>query len=351
MRTELFDAGYGTTTWRASAAVVTTWSRRPVGSLTRRYSLVVAVDGDISGAVEPTTPATPHGAMVDVCIVSFNSAPVLTDTVTSIIDHMPGAAIAIREHGVDPEAIDELRRIADAAPVPVRLEFDPANPGFGAGCNALAGGGHAPWVLFLNPDARILSWPWTAMAPPPTGAVIGPLMDGAGQPERHSGVTYRIADEVKRSWFRRSGPRPAGKGFVSGAAMLIDRRSFERVGGFDERYFMFYEDIDLCLRANELGIETRIETNWRVRHEGAHSTSRHFAESLIWSYESACRFHAERGESTTLYRTYVVTDALVRSLFRAATADPSTRRAYTGLARSVVGDLVKRRPVHAPGHG
>ena len=188
----------------------------------------------------------------------------------------PLATISIREHGVDPAAIEALRRIADAAPSPVRLEFDPANPGFGAGCNALARGGRAPWVLFLNPDARILSWPWTATARPPTNAVVGPLMDGSCQPERHSGVTYRITDEIKRSWFRRNGPRPNGRGFVSGAAMLIDRDSFERVGGFDERYFMFYEDIDLCLRANELGIETRIDPGWQVRHEGAHSTSATF---------------------------------------------------------------------------
>jgi GT2 family glycosyltransferase len=303
----------------------------------------VAVDGDISGAVEPAAPATPDGAMVDVCIVSFNSAPVLADTIATIVDHLPAAAIAIREHGVDPGAIDALRRIVDAAPVLMRLEFDPFNPGFGAGCNALARGGHAPWVLFVNPDARILSWPWTATRRPPSHAVIGPLMDGAGQPERHSGVTYRITDEIKRSWFRRNGPRPDGKGFVSGAAMLIDRDSFERLGGFDERYFMFYEDIDLCLRANELGIETRIDTDWRVRHEGAHSTSRHFAESLIWSYESACRFHAERGERLWTYRAFVFVDSALRSVLHTARRNAAARSGYLRLARRTATDLLSRR--------
>ncbi|HSL73185.1 MAG TPA: hypothetical protein VK853_01895 [Ilumatobacteraceae bacterium] len=300
----------------------------------------MAVDGDIN---ESAAPVTVDGGAVDVCIVSFNSASVLTESFESIAEHVPTARIAIREHGSDPVALDELHRLVDESTTTIRLEFDATNPGFGTGCNALARGGSAPWILFLNPDARILAWPWSATDPPPPGTVVGPLMDGAGQPERHSGVSYRIADEIKRSWLRRSGPRPAGTGFVSGAALLIDRASFDRVGGFDERYFMFYEDIDLCQRANDLGVATVIEPRWRVRHEGAHSTSRHFGESLIWSYESACRFHADRGESLLTYRMFVSVDSALRSVLHAAKRDVAARSAYLRLARRSVADLLSRR--------
>jgi GT2 family glycosyltransferase len=288
--------------------------------------LIVVVDGDDDASTEPASG-------VDVCIVSHNSASVLAETIASIIEHVPTARISIREHGSDPVAIAMLHRIADRPANAVRLEFDATNPGFGAGCNALARGGSAPWLLFLNPDARILAWPWSATVPPPTGAVIGPFMEGRGQAERHSGVSYRTVDEIKRSWFRRYGPRPAGRGFVSGAALLVDRASFERVGGFDERYFMFYEDIDLCLRANDLGVVTVIESRWRVRHEGAHATSQHFGESLIWSYESACRFRNDRHESVLFYRAYVVADAIIRCTRALLRRDRQSVDAYAGLIR------------------
>ena len=76
----------------------------------------------------------------------------------------------------------------------VRIEHDPSNPGFGAGCNALARGSDAGWLLFLNPDAEIVAWPWSADDPPPVGAVVGPLMVESGHPGVHSGVGYRFRD-------------------------------------------------------------------------------------------------------------------------------------------------------------
>ena len=58
--------------------------------------------------------------------------------------------------------------------------------------------------------------------------------------------------------------------------MLIERAAFERLGGFDPGFFMFYEDIDLCLRANEAGYPTIVEPNWSVRHARRHSTDERF---------------------------------------------------------------------------
>jgi GT2 family glycosyltransferase len=167
-------------------------------------------------------------------------------------------------------------------------------------------------------------------------------MIDSGHPGRHWGVRYRVRDEIARSWFRRRGPSPSGRGFVSGAAMLVDRTSFERLGGFDERYFLFYEDIDLCLRANDQDIATRVDERWAVRHAGAHSTRRQFGSSLIWSYESAIRFHRRHGHSVTGYRIYLITDALLRASIRAARRDRSGAVAYLDLANRAVRDLLRR---------
>lgn len=317
--------------WSASGFDVTGRTTQPGDSRGRRYSLAVEVDGGTNET------AGGSGPLVEVCIVSYDSATALADTIRSVEAHIPDATIAIREHGRDAESLAALERLASASSLRVHIELDERNPGFGAGCNALARSGAAHWLLFLNPDAVVLAWPWTNMTPPPERGIVGPFMVGDGESERQSGQSYRIIDEISRSWFRRTGPPPAGQGFVSGAALLIDRLSFEQLGGFDERYFMFYEDIDLCLRANEIGIGTWIEPTWRVRHDGAHATSRQFGDSLQWSFESACRFHREQGESVLLYRSYVAVDAILRMAWHGLRRRPGTSRAYRKLLLTAVG--------------
>lgn len=281
---------------------------------------------------------------VEVCIVSFNSAHVLSIALDRIAEHIPEASVAVREHGSDRLALDRLQELATTFPLPIRVDFDVSNPGFAAGCNALAAESTAPWLLFLNPDAEVLAWPWSVDQPPLSDTVVGPLMVGKGESARQSGTSYSVLDEVRRSWLRRSGPPPTGQGFVSGAALLIDRSSFERVGGFDDGYFMYYEDIDFCLRANAYGVGTVIAPSWRVRHDGAHATRTRLGDSLIWSYRSACRFHARRGSNLFRYRLYVIADSILRSAYHQFRMNPEARRAYLNLARTAAGDAAPSRP-------
>ncbi|MCB0965417.1 MAG: glycosyltransferase family 2 protein [Ilumatobacter sp.] len=275
---------------------------------------------------------------VEVMIVSYGSAADVEACLTSIASAAPTARVALREHG-DAAAYEQLLDVAQAASVPTRVEHDPANPGFGAGCNALADASTAAWFLFLNPDARLVSWPWeTEPIEPP--AVVGPVYTAAD--DHHRGRTYRIRDEVGRSWFRRSGPPPDGRGFVSGAALLIDAATFRRIEGFDTAHFMFYEDIDLCLRANEVGTTTTIEPAWQVEHARGHSTGERFGDALMWSYESGCRFHAAQGSPVWTYRAYVAVDAVMRAGLHGVRRDGRRGRAYVGLAKRAFSDCVRR---------
>lgn len=279
---------------------------------------------------------------LEVLVVSFNSASALAACLRSVAAAAPGTPVAIREHGTDVDAAAELARLLATHVGPIRVERDPSNPGFGAGCNALARASTASHLLFLNPDAEIVSWPWRN-TPPPVGAIVGPRMISTRHPFAHTGQGYRIRDEIARSWLRRSGPPPDGTGFVSGAALLVDRATFDRVGGFDERYFMFYEDIDLCARANAIGARTIVETEWAVRHEGAHSTRSRFGRSLMWSYESALRFHGDRDRPLRAYRAYVLIDALLRAALRVGRRDRAGATAYGALARRAGLELVSGR--------
>jgi N-acetylglucosaminyl-diphospho-decaprenol L-rhamnosyltransferase len=283
---------------------------------------------------------------VDVIIVSYNSASVLGRCLASIADHLPGAIVRIREHGSDLSSLQQLRSIGEAHPSPVLIDVDPTNPGFGAGCNALAAASVAPWLLFLNPDAELLTWPWSAeqLGIPPS-SIVGPIMTDSGPPGDHYGVRYGVGSELLRSWFRYRGPQPDGPGFVSGAAMLLDHATFDRLGGFDEQFFLFYEDIDLCFRGNDAGARTYVDNSWRVYHSRSHSTSQQFARSLHWSYESGCRFHLKWGSRLVVYRAYVLVDGSLRLTLHAVRRNLIARQAYASLVRRVAGELVRRAPI------
>ncbi|CAB4364840.1 unannotated protein [freshwater metagenome] len=277
-------------------------------------------------------------ASIDVCLVSYDSGDDLLAAIRSVAAHIPGASVAVQENGPGTNTIDRARTLADELGVAFRAQHDPTNPGFGTACNALARTSNAQWVLFLNPDAVIATWPF-ADCEPSARAVLGPEAVGGARSESHRGVRYRIIDELTRSWFRRWGPAPDGAGFVSGAALLVHRDDHLHIGEFDEGFFLFYEDIEYCLRANRSGIPTHLASGWTVGHAGAHSTSPRFAQSLRWSYDSACRFHGLQGESLVAYRIYVATDAALRWCMQLARRDTVRRRAYGQLCRVALRDI------------
>lgn len=280
---------------------------------------------------------------VEVCLVSYDSGEDILKAIASVAEHLPTALIAIQENSHSTRTLDRITEHAEHSSQPIRTLHDASNPGFGAACNVLAETSTAEWLLFLNPDATIIAWPFDDR-PPPQRQISGPGRIEATRPESHRGVTYSVLDEVRRSWFRHSGPAPSTTGFVSGAALLVNRDDFLSLDGFDEGFFLFYEDIDFCLRANAAGISTESVDGFAVTHEGAHATSAHFDHSLIWSYESACRFHRLHGHSLVGYRWYVTADSLARWALQALYRNGTRRRAYGGLLRRVLTDLTRRNP-------
>jgi N-acetylglucosaminyl-diphospho-decaprenol L-rhamnosyltransferase len=78
--------------------------------------------------------------------------------------------------------------------------------------------------------------------------------------------------------------------WVSGAGLLVRRRAFEAVGGFDEAYFMYVEDVDLCWRLHRAGWGVLYEPSARVVHEQGRSTSRRPYRMLVAHHRSILRF-------------------------------------------------------------
>ena len=149
--------------------------------------------------------------------------------------------------------------------------MNPGNPGFGDACNAGAAAGRAPQLLFLNPDTVAATTEIeklrAAHTVGGTGISAPTLRDERGRLQRTHGPFPRLTTAF--GWSRalrrllaldnstENSHRCRQVEWVTGAALMIDRGAFDRLGGFDRSYWMYYEDVDLCRRAHDLGIPVR----------------------------------------------------------------------------------------------
>lgn len=161
------------------------------------------------------------------------------------------------------------------------------NLGFAEANNIAARSAQTPYIVFLNPDAfPAPDWLAELIALAerhPQAAAIGStqvradaenVFDGTGDVLHASGLAYRA------NYGRQRGATPPfGETFAAcAAAMLVRREAFEAVGGFDARYFCFFEDVDLCFRFRLRGGRILQSPDAIVAHVGGGATARAFAE-------------------------------------------------------------------------
>jgi GT2 family glycosyltransferase len=113
---------------------------------------------------------------------------------------------------------------------------------------------------------------------------------------------------------------PVEVDWVSGACMALRRRILDEIGGLDERFFMYFEDADLCRRAREAGWSVFYLPTVRVHHEaGGSSKSR---PKAVWRlHKSAFLYHRKHGRHGPLglYSLLVLAGLTVRALLKLAT--------------------------------
>ncbi|WP_373290031.1 glycosyltransferase [Longimycelium tulufanense] len=201
---------------------------------------------------------------------------------------------------------DEAARIRAAVPG-VELVESPENLGFAGGCNLGAGHARGEVLAFLNNDARPHpDWLRAAVAvlraEPTVGAVASKVLDWEGRHvdfvdggltwfgmgyKRHAGLPV---EEVPADLV----DAPRDVLFGTGSALLVRSELFRELGGFDDSYFMFYEDVDLGWRLNLRG--------WRVRYE-PRSVTYHRHHASMSEVHSAREFYLlERNALATLYK-------------------------------------------------
>lgn len=221
-----------------------------------------------------------NSAQVTVSIVSHGHGARVSSLLADLATQCgPGIAVILTLN------IPEYLTVGDGAyPFQVKLIRNEAPKGFGANHNAAFAGGNSPFFCVLNPDVRLKSDPFPALMKAFNGegiAVAGPLVrapDGRVEDcARRFPTPHRL---LRKLFLPPQGPDyPTDAGstevdWVGGMFMLFDSRAFRDAGGFDEGYFLYNEDADICRRLGAMRRSVVYVPEAEIIHEARRASRR-----------------------------------------------------------------------------
>jgi len=229
--------------------------------------------------------------LISAVIVTYDSAECVGRCIASIRQALPDAEVVV----VDNASRDETIRAVQDAAHDVQLVQNSANIGFGRACNIGARAARGSHLLFVNPDVVVTEVDrlklGRVLASRPLG-LVAPALEGEGDRRRAESwwsreylfLTFATLRPhqlpARRRIFR--GNRPA---WVSGAMLFALRDEFLGIGGFDARFFLYYEDRDLSHRYRDARMPIRTIDAIRGRHIGGTSSASDGlrTEPMAWS--------------------------------------------------------------------
>jgi N-acetylglucosaminyl-diphospho-decaprenol L-rhamnosyltransferase len=261
-------------------------------------------------------------------VVDHDTGPLLSGCVRSVLAD-GAASVVVVENGAAGSSEAPLEDVLGERSTPVRVVRPGRNVGFGAGVNrglaALAAEPAPPeWVLVSNTDLEVhpgaLDALRAALEAHPAWAIVGPRIftdSGDVYPSVRAFPTFiDAAGHALLAQFKPDNPftkrynpgspegdAVTGAGWVSGSCFLARRRALEELGGFDEAYFMYAEDMDLCWRAHQAGWGVGFAGTAAVTHVQGVSTARRPYRMMVAHHRSALRFTVR---TTTGWRRLVL---------------------------------------------
>lgn len=311
--------------------------------------------------------AVAEGPRVDVAVVMvvYMTGPALFESVRLVLADPAAGELVLVDNGSTADDAARLRAIADRDPK-VKLLQGHGNIGFARGANLGASATNARWLVFLNPDAYLqpgcidglVDAARTAKRPALVGARVLNL-DGTEQRGARRGEVTPVTTLL--SLTRLSGLVPFLRKFeihwedetvpvapvpvptVSGACFCVSQEDFRRLDGFDSRFFLHVEDVDLCWRTRRAGGEVLFHPSAEVVHLG--HTSR--VEPLLVEWHKGrglARYFRKRADTqgrvllAWLLGPLIVAAAIVRPLVRAVMPPDGGRRSHELLAAESVAE-------------
>jgi N-acetylglucosaminyl-diphospho-decaprenol L-rhamnosyltransferase len=211
---------------------------------------------------------------VTVIVVNYRTAELTIEPVRSALAEPEVTAAIVVDNASSDSDVAALRGFADANPTVTLIESS-TNLGFGAAVNRAAAATVTPYLFLLNSDALVAPGSIGELAhaldADPVLGVVAPIIrrpGGALQLDAYGKFPTLITALLRTNRRPRYIHQPD---WVSGVAMLVRRTEFARLGGFDERYFMYLEDVDLCRRYRAAGATVRRVASASVTHLGGPS--------------------------------------------------------------------------------
>ncbi len=249
---------------------------------------------------------------LSIITVTFNNSQNIDKTLASLIKYRPQSSEIIV---VDNDSADGTAQIVEKFK-DVKLIRAGSNLGFSNGCNRGAEVAKGEYLFFLNPDTKLLDKSLDRMLDEINDdqniGILAPkliLPEGITQASVTKLPTFWGA--IKEFWFGQKNeysqyvPKvnvPLVVEGVYGAAMMIARKNFELAGRFDERYFLYREDLALCRQINHLGLKVVYDPTVKLEHGLGMSTGKINSVNLPGAKKFLANFWPVRNSGANYYQ-------------------------------------------------
>ncbi len=309
---------------------------------------------------------------IAIVTVNWNSGDLLRHCVESLPAAITPDFVLEKMVIVDNASTDDSANVLKAQGVPLTVLRNTENRGFAFACNQGAALAQADYLLFLNPDTRLLGdslAPALGFMEDPANARVGilgiRLIGDTGEPQRSCareptpGRIMAQAVGLDRicpglfpphfmSEWDHADTRPVEQ--VMGAFLIIRRSLFEFLGGFDDRFFVYFDDVDLCLRARQAGWSVVHFAGAQAFHRGGGTTDRVRDRRLFYALHSRILFarkHFHPLPAAVVTAVTLTVEPMVRLLHALTAKSPKEAlmvlRGAAWLWRALPG-LMARRP-------
>lgn len=287
--------------------------------------------------------------LLSIIIVNWNAGSQLAEVVSSIEKYHHGLVLSVIvvDNASTDDSLDRVETLQDL-PFKLLVIRNSENCGFGKACNLGAQHAKSGYLLFLNPDAALyadtLPRALTFMQDPANAkvSICGvQLLDEAGQVTRSCARFPSAPGFVAHAvgldrFFPRLGhfmaewdhAQTREVDHVIGAFFLVRRELFDALSGFDERFFVYLEDLDFSYRAHQAGWRSVYLTDTQAFHAGGGTSNQVKARRLFYSLCSRLLYAFKHFSWMGAFAVLLAT-LLVEPLSRSALA--LLRRSWAGL--------------------
>ena len=243
------------------------------------------------------------------------SVSVVSHGQNELVKHLVDDLVGLHRHDLEilitynvPEAKIDTVGYADILEM-----FNEVPKGFGANHNYAAKVARGKYFCVINPDVRLLEDPFDTLirtVAVPDVAIVGPKVvrdDGVLEDNTRRFVTvWTLARRILFSSYRRASlgkPVRFEPDWIAGMFMFFRKDMFQRLGGFDESFFLYYEDVDICARAWLKNFRVVFDPDVCVVHEARRASHRQI-KYLVWHIKSIFRFLAKYPNTSRIRGKY-----------------------------------------------